>query len=218
LRECFDYAQPKVGDNLSTSEDIYIGHFFSWKGYRNVQVSGVKCESTEPPVNRLPRQLYLWSSAFLQSLYYFRDLPLSPAKYVKNALIGREPGAAGTATTERRKIREQYRAVWGSKFTRRYGRAIGLLELTSLLEKISYPFILLFLAIFRPDVAVFTICLEAVVCSLLVSVIADRGTRLRYAGAMLAATPVRLLSLGVDMVALFKYFSDLAIGNRKWRK
>ena len=31
LRECFDYAEPRVGDNLSMSEDIYIGHFFMWK-------------------------------------------------------------------------------------------------------------------------------------------------------------------------------------------
>ena len=64
LRECFEYAQPKVGDNLSMSEDIYIGHFFNWKGWRNMQVIGVRCESTEPPITRLPRQLFLWSSGF----------------------------------------------------------------------------------------------------------------------------------------------------------
>jgi hypothetical protein len=83
LKECFSYAQPRVGDNLSMSEDIYIGHFFNWKGYRSMQVIGVHCESTEPPITRLPRQLFLWSSAFLQSTYYFSDLPLSPLRYIK---------------------------------------------------------------------------------------------------------------------------------------
>ena len=50
LRECFEYAGPRMGDNLSTSEDIFIGHYFAWKGWRNVQVIGEFCESHEPPV------------------------------------------------------------------------------------------------------------------------------------------------------------------------
>jgi hypothetical protein len=76
----FAYAQPQMGDNLTNSEDIFIGHFFTWKGWRNIQVTGVRCESIEPSIERLPRQLYLWSSSFLQALYYFRELPLSPFK------------------------------------------------------------------------------------------------------------------------------------------
>ena len=83
LRECFAYAQPQMGDNLTNSEDIFIGHFFSWKGWRNIQVADVRCESIEPSIERLPRQLYLWSSSFLQALYYFSELPLSPFKQVK---------------------------------------------------------------------------------------------------------------------------------------
>jgi hypothetical protein len=35
---------------------------------------------------------------------------------------------------------------------------------------------------------------------------------------MLAATPVRLLSMGVDLVAMMRFLSDLAVGNRKWKK
>jgi glycosyltransferase involved in cell wall biosynthesis len=220
LRECFAYAEPRVGDNLSNSEDIYIGHFFSWKGYRNIQVRGVRCESVEPPITRLPRQLYLWSSAFLQSMYYFKDLPLSPFKYLKALVTGKHCGSALHAPSgvERRRIREQYRAVWGEQFTCRYGRAIGCLELVSLIEKVSYPLILLFLVIFHPEVALLTVCLEALVCSALVCVTADRGSRLRFAGAMLVSTPVRLLSMGVDFVTLFGYLADMAAGNRKWKK
>ena len=83
LRECFAYARPQMGDNLTNSEDVFIGHFFAWKGWRNIQVADVRCESIEPSIERLPRQLYLWSSSFLQALYYFSELPLSPFKEAK---------------------------------------------------------------------------------------------------------------------------------------
>ena len=48
----------------------------------------MRCESIEPGIERLPRQLYLWSSSFLQALYYFSELPLSPFKQIKNWAAG----------------------------------------------------------------------------------------------------------------------------------
>ncbi|MBI3666370.1 MAG: glycosyltransferase family 2 protein [Acidobacteria bacterium] len=158
LRECFDFAGPRMGDNLSNSEDIFIGHFFAWKGYRNVQVMGVRCASIEPPVGRLPAQLYLWSSSFLQATHYFRDLPLSPFKKLWN----RARGLLGArqkrppSKDDRRRIQEQYRAPWGETYTKRFGRHIGLLDLASMIEKITYPLILFFLMIFNPKLALFT--------------------------------------------------------------
>lgn len=35
---------------------------------------------------------------------------------------------------------------------------------------------------------------------------------------MLAAIPIRILSLGVDLVATLRYLWDLATGNRDWSK
>jgi hypothetical protein len=40
----------------------------------------------EPPVHRLPRQVYLWSSSFLQSCYYFDPLVRSPFKAIRRVL------------------------------------------------------------------------------------------------------------------------------------
>jgi Glycosyl transferase family 2 len=119
LRECFAYAGPQMGDNLTNSEDVFIGHFFAWKGWRNIQVADVRCESIEPSIERLPRQLYLWSSSFLQALYYFSELPLSPFKEVKNWAAGlfskrRDVAPSGV---QRRRIQEQYRAPWGEDYT-----------------------------------------------------------------------------------------------------
>ena len=220
LRECFTYAVPQMGDNLTNSEDIFIGHYFTWKGWRNVQVNDVRCESIEPGIDRLPHQLYLWSSSFLQALYYFSELPLSPFKQAKNWAAGlfsrrREHAAAGA---QQRRIHEQYRAPWGEDHTRRFGRNLGWLDLISLFEKVSYPILLLYFALFNHEVFWICIGLEAILATTGVFVFADSGSRWKSAGMMLAATPVRILSLGVDLVATLRYLFDLATGNRNWRK
>ena len=220
LRECFEYAGPQMGDNLTNSEDIFIGHFFTWQGWRNIQVAHVGCESIEPSIERLPRQLYLWSSSFFQALYYFSELPLSPFKRTKNWAVGlfskrREEADSGA---QRRLIQEQYRAPWGKDYTRQFGRSVGWLDLMSLLEKATYPFLLLYLAIFQHELFWITIGLEAVLATVGVFVVADSGSRCKSAGMMLAATPIRLLSLGVDLVTTFRYMFDLGTGNRNWKK
>ena len=214
LRDCFDYAQPRMGDNLSFSEDIFIGHFFAWKGWRNAQVDGVRCESLEPALTRLPKQLYLWSSSFLQTLYYFKDLPLSMFKQMKRLFQPRRKPAAG----DRREVREQYRAPWGEAHTRRFGRPMGLLDTCALLEKVCYPVALLYMAIFSPEAALITIGAESLMATASVFAVARNGERVRSAAMMFAATPIRVLSLGVDFVSVLKYGLDLATGNRNWRK
>ena len=145
LRECFAFARPQMGDNLPNSEDIFIGHFFVWKGWRNVQVASVRCESIEPTVVRLPKQMYMWSSSFFQALYYFNALPLSPIKQIKNWAVGLfSPPKSAPAGAQSRRIQEQYRAPWGEDYTLRSGRSMGWIDLLSLLEKVSYPLILLY--------------------------------------------------------------------------
>lgn len=216
LQECFAYAQPRVGDNLSMSEDIYIGHFFNWKGWRSVQILGVRCESTEPPIYRLPRQLYLWSSGMLQSSYYFFDLPMSPWRYLKRWIMG------GRRTDKRewqaRKIVEQYRAPWGEEITHKIGRPVGWFESVSLLEKTLYPPVLAYFAVFDRDVFWLTLMAETLLGMVLLTVTADRGSRLKYAAMMIPALPVRVMSLGIDAFAIVRCWIDIATGNRRWRK
>jgi hypothetical protein len=219
LRECFAFARPQMGDNLSNSEEIFIGHFFVWKGWRNVQVASVRCESVEPTVVRLPKQMYMWSSSFFQALYYFNALPLSPFKQMKNWTVGLfSPPKSAPAGAQSRRIQEQYRAPWGEDYTLRSGRPMGWIDLLSLLEKVSYPLILLYLAIFHHTAFWITLGLEAILATTGVFVVADSGTRWKSAGMMLAATPIRVFSLGVDLVATLRYLWDLATGNRDWRK
>jgi len=219
LRECFAYAGPQMGDNLTNSEDVFIGHFFTWRGWRNIQVSDVRCESIEPSIERLPHQIYLWSSSFLQALYYFSELPLSPFKKIKKwtvGLVSKRPHVPTGAF--QRRIQEQYRAPWGEAYTRQFGRGMGWVDLLALFEKVSYPAILLFFVFYSHEAFWITVGLEAAVATTGVFFVADSGRRWAFAGMMLAATPIRLLSVGLDLVTTLRYLFDLATGNRNWRK
>jgi hypothetical protein len=95
---------------------------------------------------------------------------------------------------------------------------VGWLELVSLLEKLTYPLILTYLFVFNPEAFFITIGVEAVLCMLLIMITADSGSRFKYAAMIVPATPVRLLGLGVDVIASVRCLADLAGGNRNWRK
>ena len=80
LAALFDHFEPLLGDDLTNSEDIFIGLAMLNEGYRNIHLTDVYARTVEPEVQRLPRQVYLWSSAFLQSSFYFDALLKSPFK------------------------------------------------------------------------------------------------------------------------------------------
>ncbi len=89
----FGEVEPELGDDITNSEDIFIGFAMLARGYRNVQVPDVFAKTVEPPVSRLPRQVYLWSSAFLQSCYYYDDLMRSPLRLFANWDLKRRAAA-----------------------------------------------------------------------------------------------------------------------------
>ena len=88
LKDLFDHIGPILGDDLTNSEDIFIGFSMLNEGYRNIQLTDVYARTVEPEVQRLPRQIYLWSSAFLQSCYYYDPLLRSPFKALTRKLTG----------------------------------------------------------------------------------------------------------------------------------
>ena len=79
----FDLVGPKLGDDLTNSEDIFIGMGMLNEGYRNIQLTDVYARTVEPPCTRLIRQVYFWSSSFLQSCFYYDDLLRSPFRALK---------------------------------------------------------------------------------------------------------------------------------------
>jgi len=89
VKALFDHISPILGDDLTNSEDIFIGFAMVNEGYRNIQLTDVYARTVEPEIQRLPRQIYLWSSSFLQSCFYFDALLRSPFKAFKRSRIRR---------------------------------------------------------------------------------------------------------------------------------
>jgi hypothetical protein len=77
LTNVFDAYESVLGDNLTTSEDIFIGFDFCNNGFINAQVKDAHMMTAEPKIGRLPKQASLWGSSFIQSAYYFKELSTS---------------------------------------------------------------------------------------------------------------------------------------------
>ncbi len=71
LQKIFDDYEPTLGDNLTASEDIFLGFAIRDKGRTNVFIPQIHMESTEPSFKKYFKQNHTWSSAFIQSAHYF---------------------------------------------------------------------------------------------------------------------------------------------------
>jgi len=216
VRDLFDHYEPILGDDLTNSEDIFIGFAMLNEGYRNVQLNDVCARSREPESHRLPRQIYLWSSSFLQSCYYFDDLLRSPFKSLKRYLHNRKAQREGA---ERRKIGEPYRQAFGRGYTRNYGRPVGWVLLMSAVEKIGFPTALVVMALLQlwEPIAVTLIAESAL--SLTILTVVAKGRRLEYLLKGLAVTPIRYSSLLYDLVTMGRFATDVWIRrDKRWRK
>lgn len=217
----FDHYEPILGDDLTNSEDIFIGFALNELGFRNVQITDVYARSQEPEISRMPRQIYLWSSSFLQSCFYFDDLMRSPFKGIKRYFHKlRENRQVKTHGIEERRVHsEPYRQPIGRDHTVIYGRPIGWVLFMSAVEKIFFPtalLIMLLLQLWEP-LAV-TLVAEATLSLMILTVIAE-GHRLEYFVKGLLVTPLRYSVLLFDLVTIGRFASDLWIfKNKRWRK
>jgi hypothetical protein len=181
----------------------------------------VTARSLEPEARHLPKQVYLWSSSFLQSCYYFDDLLRSPFKAMKRfyrRIRGHHSPPAQQAE-DRRRAREPYRQAFGKDKTRAYGRPMGWVMMTSAMEKVFFPTaltIMLILQMWEP-LAV-TLAAETIVSvGILTAVSTGRRVTMLFKG--LLVTPIRYASLLFDLVTIARFASDLWVTrNRQWRK
>ncbi len=86
LKDLFDRVDPNLPDRLRNSDEVFIGWAMLNEGYRNIQVLDVCARTTEPEVQRLPRQVDSRSSAFLQSTLYF-DALLRSCRFLLTSAI-----------------------------------------------------------------------------------------------------------------------------------
>lgn len=219
VKDLFDKYEPILGDDLTNSEDIFIGFALLDKGYRNIQLTDVYARSEEPQANHLPQQVYMWSSSFLQSCYYFDSLLRSPFKSLKRLRKRWKERKMIEKIKEKRKIQEPYRQSFGEQVTQAYGRPIGWVLLTSAMEKVFFPTVLLIMIIFRWWLALaITVGAETVI-SLSILTLVSKPHRLKYFFQGIVATPLRYSSLFYDLFTMLRFVADLWIfRSRRWRK
>jgi hypothetical protein len=221
IRDLFDKYEPLFGDDLTNSEDIFIGFALNSQGYRNIQLNDVQARSEEPEVQRLPRQIYLWSSSFLQSCYYFDDLLRGPFKSPKRMWKRLRNWWTGEAKriAEMRKIQEAYRQPFGEDFTKRDGRPFGWVPFLSALEKISLPTVLIIMAIFHWWEALAVTVIAEVLLSTLILAWVSPENPFKAALKSILMAPIRYLLIVQETFTILRFAADLWItGNRKWRK
>ncbi|KZC15465.1 glycosyl transferase family 2 [Rhodanobacter sp. FW510-R12] len=221
IKDLFARYEPHFGDNLTNSEDIFIGFALINQGYRNAQLTDVTARSEEPLATQLPRQISLWSSSFLQSCYYFDALVRSPFKAF--ARLHRRwherHGEHGEHIREMRKIAEPYRQAFGEEVTRRYGRPLGWIIFMSAIEKIGFPTALIVMPLLRMWEPLLITVLAESLLSLMVLVVISKGERWKAFGKSLLVTPLRYALILTEIVTIGRFASDLWITrNRKWRK
>jgi glycosyltransferase involved in cell wall biosynthesis len=221
IKDLFDHYEPIFGDDLTNSEDIFIGFALNNEGYRNIQLMDVVARSEEPEVQRLPRQVYLWSSSFLQSCYYFDALLRSPFKVFKRARKRWQDkhSEEGKRVQELRQIKEPYRQAFGESVTKQYGRPIGWVMFMSAFEKIGFPTAIAILLILRMWEPLAVTLVAEIVVSTGVLVAVSKGERIKAFFKALMVTPIRYALIVQEALTILRFASDLWItGSRKWRK
>jgi len=72
LGSIFSEYEKKLGDNLTSSEDIFLGFAIRERGRCNVYVPSVHMETAEPKMSKYFKQNTMWNSSFIQSSFYFK--------------------------------------------------------------------------------------------------------------------------------------------------
>lgn len=216
LENLFNKYEPILGDDLTNSEDIFIGAAMLDQGFRNIQLTDVIARSQEPEATRLPGQVYMWSSSFLQTCYYFDHLMRSPFKAFRRY---RKEHAVPQDILNKRRIKEQYRQPFGDAYTHEYGRPIGWVMFMSAFEKISFPTAILIMMLLGMWEALgITLLAESAVAWAALTAVA-KGYRLEFLFKGIVLTPVRYIVILFDFVTMLRFAYDLWISrNKRWRK
>lgn len=204
LVEVFDDYEESLGTNLTNSEDIFFGFAFAQRGLKNVQLTDVTMRSVEPTLWELPRQAYLWSSSYLQCVYYFRNTARR---------IRRKSGSSGSDASSD--------SDGASDADERTEAPLGRTILAQLVDGL-YPMVLAVTAllVFEGLLSLEWILLIVLFEFTIYSAIVLLSTRetVSTIPRLLVATPIRLLTLPVGAYTYLRVGSDIVRGNRDWKK
>jgi glycosyltransferase involved in cell wall biosynthesis len=201
LHDILKRAHMAIGANLTTSEDIYFGFALNDGGFRNIQVPEAIAYTLEPTLTRLYKQIFLWSSAFFQSIYFNFDLYKTPFKFYK------------------RKSKEKDKELNGHEYTKKYGRPIGWYIFFAAFEKVSFPLVIILMIIFQAWTFLgFTLLFETLILATFL-LIKCKGKRIAMFAKSFLVTPVRYTVLFCDLIVFTWFLVEISIGHDKqWRK
>jgi hypothetical protein len=125
----------------------------------------------------------------------------------------------GLKVVEKRKIVEAYRQSFGTQITEKFGRPIGWVIFLGLIEKITFPLILItMIAMKLWEPLIITIAAESTF-TICVLVYLAKGHRIEYFFKALITTPIRYALVLVDAYTILRFLADIFIfKNRGWRK
>jgi hypothetical protein len=145
----------------------------------------------------------------------------APDTIERRTAVGTADAALRTEPSgiERRRIAEPYRQPFGVEYTKRNGRPIGWVLLTSAIEKIAFPASLIIMIVLRAwEPVVVTVVAETII-ALGALVIVARGQRLEYLAKGILISPMRYALIFWDAITIGRFATDLWVTrNRKWRK
>jgi glycosyltransferase involved in cell wall biosynthesis len=214
VKEMFDFYEPAMGDNLTSSEDIFIGTAFMANGYHNTQALEVVARTEVPEIHKIPNQLVKWFSAWLQTAFYLPAMVASPFKAVRRYRHNKR----NAAVAQQRRVIDGYRQPFGLRFAHSMGRPSGWLIFSGLFEKVSFVLVLLLLVIMSAwEALVYTIAAETALFTLFLAIF-SKGRRLEFAFKGLAVTPFRYGMMILDLIVLLRFLFDLVTARRSWRK
>ena len=215
LKRIFDDYEEDLGNNLTTSEDVFLGFAFINAGYKNIHLKTVYALTEEPKFSQLPHQILNWSSSYLQCCYYFDDLVSSPFKLYKTIF----KKSNQKTINELRKIKEPYRQAFGTHVTEKYGRPIGWYIFTAALEKCSFPFILILMVYYGLwEILTITFIAEIILYTSLI-IFFHQNRRVKNIFKSIVLTPIRYMILLFDVYVISNFLKDIYFTEKRtWTK
>lgn len=231
LVSVFDAYEESHGDDLTNSEDIFIGFAFCDRGLRNVRLGDTYMRSEVPKLRRTYRQNYLWGSGYLQSAYYFGEL----SRRFRSQRVATDGGLPPTSEgrqrikgpprrqdeTDRRTISDESAPPSSDGADAAVKRPMGWPVVAQLVDGL-YPtaalvFVLLsFVGIMAIELVVLFVIWEFTLFALLA--LATRTKRLALLRNVVPFVVIRFLLLPVLTYTYLRVGTDIVTGNRDWRK
>lgn len=228
LVSVFDSYEESHGDDLTNSEDLFIGFAFCDRGWSNVRIPDTYFRSSLPGLRKTFKQNYLWGSGYLQSAFYFKSLTFryrrkelaSDGGSERNDVRSRHPDPK-MDMSEKRVQKQSSRSDQSAMKTVK--QPMGRIITAQIIDGF-YPTAALILILlssfgfigFGLELIALVILLEFAMTSVIAFL--TRVPRLDFARNLVPFLIIRLIMLPVLTYTYLRVGTDIITGNRSWRK